>query len=137
MTEQTIHTTVRQNRVATKVENPQTVVETQAVPLTVDGVQADTVTQIIYAGKPGPEGPAGPAGATGPQGPAGTGSGSYVHSQNTASAVWTITHNLGFVPNIRIEDSAGSDVEGDVDVIDTNTLQVTFTAAFGGVAYLS
>lgn len=137
MTEQTIHTTVRQNRVATKVENPQTVVETQAVPLTVDGVQADTVTQIVYAGKPGPEGPAGPAGATGPQGPAGTGSGSYVHSQNTASSVWTITHNLGFVPNIRIEDSAGSDVEGEVDVIDANTLQVTFSAAFGGTAYLS
>lgn len=137
MTEQTIHTTVRQTKVKTQVENPQTVVETQAVPLTVEGQQANTVTQVIYAGKPGPEGPEGPVGPTGPQGPAGTGSASYVHTQNSAASVWTIVHNLDFQPNVTVVDSAGSEVEGDIEYVSGSTVQVTFSAAFGGVAYLS
>lgn len=61
----------------------------------------------------------------------------YTHTQSIASAVWTINHNLGYVPNVRVEDSAGTVVEGDIDVVDVNTLTITFSAAFGGIAYAS
>lgn len=137
MTEQTIRTTVKQSRVKTTVENPTTIVETQAVPLTVTGSQDDTVTQVVYAGRPGVPGPEGPQGPPGPQGTPGTGSGSYVHTQNTPATVWTITHNLDFQPNVTVVDSAGSEVEGEIDYVDGSTVQVTFSAAFGGTAYLS
>jgi len=63
---------------------------------------------------------------------------SYTHSQSIASATWTITHNLGYVPNVWVKDSAGTIIEdGGVDVIDLNTIRLNFGAAFGGVAYLS
>lgn len=136
MTDQRIHTTVRQARIRTRVETAETIVTTQAVPVIDSTGAGDLVTRVVYAGKPGPVGPPGPV-VPGPPGPPGPAGGNYVHTQSTASAVWVIPHNLGFVPNIRIEDSAGGDVEGEVEVVDTNTLQVTFTAAFGGTAYLS
>lgn len=65
------------------------------------------------------------------------GAGSYVHDQMTPSATWVIVHNLGFYPNVRIEDSAGSDVEGDVTQDSVNQMTVTFASAFSGKAYLS
>jgi hypothetical protein len=78
----------------------------------------------------------GPPGPQGPPGPAGGGSASYVHNQATPAAVWTIPHNLGFFPNVTVVDSSGAQVEGDV-VFSTNQVQVTFSAAFSGTAYLS
>ena len=64
-------------------------------------------------------------------------SGSYVHTQSGAASTWTITHNLGFYPAVAVVDSGGSLVIGDVTYISTNTLSVSFTASFGGKAYLS
>lgn len=61
----------------------------------------------------------------------------YTHSQAVAASVWTINHNLGFVPNVWVEDSAGTEVEGDIAVVSLNTITLTFSAAFGGTAYLS
>jgi hypothetical protein len=52
--------------------------------------------------------------------------------------VWTINHNLGFKPaGVQIFDSGGTEWLGIVEHLDNNTLTVTFTAAFGGVAYVS
>ena len=62
---------------------------------------------------------------------------SYVHSQGVAAATWTITHNLGYVPNVWVKDSANTVVEGDVAVVDNNTITITFASAMGGTAYLS
>lgn len=61
----------------------------------------------------------------------------YVHSQGTASAVWTIPHNLGWYPNVTVIDSAGTTVEGDVTQVSTTQMKITFSAAFTGTAYLS
>ncbi len=62
----------------------------------------------------------------------------YLHDQASASAVWTITHNLGFRPNIQAFDSAGDEASGGTIVhVSANQLTVTWSAAFGGKAYLS
>ena len=61
----------------------------------------------------------------------------YTHHQGIASAVWHINHNLGFYPNVTVEDSAENVVEGDIAYTDFNNLTITFSASFGGIAYLS
>lgn len=62
----------------------------------------------------------------------------HVHTQATASASWTITHNLGYYPGgVSIVDSAGSKVYGDVTFISENQLVINFSSAFGGKAYIS
>ena len=39
---------------------------------------------------------------------------SYVHNQGTPAATWVIDHNLGWYPNVIVEDSGGSTVEGEI-----------------------
>jgi hypothetical protein len=63
---------------------------------------------------------------------------SYHHIQSTAATTWTIPHNLGFRPNVTVEDSTGTDiVPGTIVYTDANTVTLTFSAAVGGDAYLS
>lgn len=76
-------------------------------------------------------------GPIGPIGPSGSAAASYFHDQVSPSATWTINHNLGFRPNVSAFDSGGSEVEGDIQHVDVNTLILTFNAAFGGKATLS
>ena len=64
-------------------------------------------------------------------------SGSYIHTQSGSASTWTITHNLGYYPAVSIVDSGENLVIGDVTYISTNILSVSFTASFGGKAYLS
>lgn len=61
----------------------------------------------------------------------------YTHIQDAAAAVWTITHNLGYHPQVTIVDSAGSEVMGDIAYLDINTVRATFGGAFAGRAYLT
>lgn len=98
----------------------------------------ETVEQvtIVELGSSGPQGATGTPGATGPQGPAGP-TLAYVHTQNSVSALWTIVHGLGIYPQVTVNDSAGTMVEGDVHYIDNNSLTIQFGAAFSGTAYLS
>ena len=63
--------------------------------------------------------------------------GSYAHTQSVSSATWTITHNLGYRPAVSVVDSGGNYVVGDVNYISTNALTISFSAPFGGFAYLS
>ena len=77
--------------------------------------------------------------APGPQGPPGTfnpGDVFYVHQQNTPSAQWTINHNLGGNPTAVVHDSGGTQCEGTFSYPSLNTMVITFTAAFSGVAYV-
>lgn len=59
----------------------------------------------------------------------------YVYKQMTASAVWTVTHNLNKYPAVSVVDSAGTVVVGEVEYVDANTLTITFTSQFAGKAY--
>lgn len=91
-----------------------------------------TITATLATGQ-------GPAGPKGDQGDPGTGGDlSYEHDQGVASAVWTITHNLGKVPSVTVIDSAGDEIEGHVNYPDPLTQVVlTFSAPFSGKAYLN
>ena len=62
---------------------------------------------------------------------------SYIHTQGVASATWIINHNLGFYPNLTVQDSAGTIYEGEITYTNSNSLTVTFSSAFSGKAYLS
>ena len=61
----------------------------------------------------------------------------YVHIQEVSSATWTITHGLGFTPNITVVDTAGTVVEGSYNYPNSNTVVLSFIGAFSGRAYLS
>jgi hypothetical protein len=61
----------------------------------------------------------------------------YTYVQNSPASSWRIVHNLNFYPNITVVDSGGSQVEGEVNYLDPNSLVLTFTSAFSGHAYLS
>ena len=61
----------------------------------------------------------------------------YAHTQGTASATWTINHNLDFYPNVTVVDSAGTIVEGEISYTTRNQVVLTFAASFSGKAYLS
>jgi hypothetical protein len=61
----------------------------------------------------------------------------YVHIQSVPSAVWNVTHGLGFTPNITVVDTAGTVVEGSYNYPNSSTVVLTFIGAFSGRAYLS
>jgi len=63
--------------------------------------------------------------------------GSYTHNQGTSSSIWTITHNLGYYPSITVVDNGDNVVIGDVSYISVNQVSISFSASFGGKAYLS
>lgn len=63
---------------------------------------------------------------------------SYVYTQATAATLWAITHNLGYYPNVSVVDSTGTQIfPGDVKYPTIATVQLDFSAAVGGSAYLS
>ena len=57
--------------------------------------------------------------------------------QALPTATWSINHNMGFKPNVLVEDSGGSICHGNINYVDNNNLIITFSAAFSGTAYLS
>lgn len=61
----------------------------------------------------------------------------YTYNQQSPSAKWTIQHNLGKHPSVTVVDSAGTVVVGDVQYIDDNIIEVSFSGAFIGTAYLN
>ena len=67
----------------------------------------------------------------------GGGATGYVYTQSVVASIWTITHNLGWFPNVTVIDSAGTTVEGDTTQVNSNQLTIRFSGAFTGVAYLS
>jgi hypothetical protein len=69
--------------------------------------------------------------------PGPTGAFSYVHNQGAVASTWVVDHNLGWFPNVTVEDSGGSTVEGEVVFNTLDRLTLTFSGAFSGVAYLS
>jgi hypothetical protein len=61
----------------------------------------------------------------------------YHHTQNTSSNTWVINHGLNFFPNVTVADSSGSLCEGEIAYTDNDSLTITFSKPFSGVAYLS
>ena len=62
----------------------------------------------------------------------------YTHYQEVPSTVWTVVHNMEFVPgNELITDLDGNEIEGVTRVIDLNTIEITFSEPIAGYAYVS
>tara|TARA_R110001592_G_scaffold204577_1_gene454644 strand:+ start:19224 stop:19670 length:447 start_codon:yes stop_codon:yes gene_type:complete len=61
----------------------------------------------------------------------------YVHNQGSASASWTIGHNLNKFPNAVVVDSAGTIVIGEVVYNSINSITINFTGSFSGKAYIN
>ena len=62
---------------------------------------------------------------------------SYTHLQDEVSNTWTVVHNLGFKPNVTVQDSAGSIYEGEITYTNLDSLVIQFSSAFSGKAFLS
>ena len=62
---------------------------------------------------------------------------SYNHLQDEVSDTWTVVHNLGFKPNVTVQDSAGSIYEGEISYTNSDSLVISFSSAFSGKAFLS
>jgi hypothetical protein len=50
---------------------------------------------------------------------------------------WVINHPLDKYPSVSVVDSSGQEVICTVDYIDTQTINLTFNAAFSGQAFLN
>jgi hypothetical protein len=63
----------------------------------------------------------------------------YVHTQTTVSNDWTVTHNLGFFPNVTIldNDTPPRIIEADIRYLNTNSVRIIMNTAMSGVAYLT
>jgi hypothetical protein len=115
-------------------------------PIQVDIVEPDRIVtvpvevppEIIEVEVSGPQGEKGDKGDTGDQGPAGADADlHYTHVQAIPSATWTMFHNLGKSPSVRIKDSSGQDVIGDYEDQDLNTVIARFSAPFSGTGELN
>jgi hypothetical protein len=113
------------------------------LPIQVVEVPAASL-RVIAVGQPGPPGPTGPQGVigptglTGPQGPPGQdGDLHEIFDQMLPAAVWHVTHSLLKRPSVTVIDSAHRVVIGEVTYLSDSALDITFSAAFGGQAYLN
>jgi hypothetical protein len=128
------------------------VIEIEVNPTVIEVVGGNTLVEVTeefviietagvgIQGVAGPTGPTGSTGTAGPQGPAGpTGppGGSYVHTQNTPSNTWVITHNLGIYPQASVLEFGGDSVEGVISYQSANQLTIVFSVSISGTAYIS
>lgn len=107
------------------IADPQTVI-VESDDTTVIETTSNNV--IVAEGTSGPQGIQGPQG---PVGPSGTGDKSFTQDFLTSSSV-TVLHSLNKRPSVTVINSANDEIEGDVDYIDLNTVQVSFAGAMSG-----
>lgn len=65
------------------------------------------------------------------------GAGGYDHSQVSASATWTINHNLGYKPNVQPFNTGGAAVVGEIIHTSVNQTVIYFNTAIAGFARLA
>ena len=93
-------------------------------PLEIDvEVQEPVVAALLVTGPPGPQGP--------------PGTGSFIHTQATAAATWSVTHDLGRVPNSCLIVVGGELVHTDVVFPSSSTVNVTFASPQAGTLRLT
>ena len=61
----------------------------------------------------------------------------YTFAQASASATWTVQHNLDKFPSVTMVLSTGQKGYGDIVYIDENNLTITFASAESGKAYMN
>lgn len=61
----------------------------------------------------------------------------YIFNQTTPITNWVINHNLAQFPSVTVVDTSGYVVLAQVQYINSNRIEVTFSQAFAGTAYLN
>jgi len=92
-----------------------------STPITVELLEEAPLIELIPIGFVGPAGPAS----------------GFSFEQPSASATWTIAHNLGYRPGVSCFTTGGQSLVGTVTHLSENTLTVTFAVPIAGVARLS
>jgi hypothetical protein len=69
--------------------------------------------------------------------PTSTSAQSYVHVQHEPSTVWTVSHRLGWYPNVSAVDAQGISIEGHVVHATNQQLTITWSEPVAGTAYAS
>jgi hypothetical protein len=67
----------------------------------------------------------------------GGGDKNFVFSQLSASASWSVAHNLGKNPAVTVVDSGGNELLVDVDYIDVNNCTLVFGSPTSGRAFFN
>ena len=60
----------------------------------------------------------------------------FTHA-NGSNTTWNITHNLGKYPSVTVISSTGDEIFGELTFTNTNAIQLTFSEAIAGTAYLN
>ena len=60
----------------------------------------------------------------------------FIYSQDAASNSWVINHNLEVYPEVKVLDTANTEIVGDVIYLSLNSIRIDFSAPFSGKAYL-
>jgi hypothetical protein len=94
-------------------------------------VDQDIVVEVQDRGAKGVPGTPGIPGIDG------SGDKTFRYQQLAPSAIWTVNHNMDKYPSVYTFDSTGDERLGDILHIDSNALTITFSAPFGGEAYLN
>ena len=61
----------------------------------------------------------------------------FVFTQATPSAVWTINHGLNKFPSVTSVNNNNIQAYGAIEYIDKNNLTITFSGGFSGKAYMN
>lgn len=64
----------------------------------------------------------------------GSASQTYIHQQSSAASIWTIAHNLGRNPIVRVFSVGGQEIEADIININLNVVQINFVVPVVGSA---
>lgn len=89
-------------------------------------VDANSAISIVNAGPQGPPGVSGGSAA------------SYFHTQVAPASSWVINHNLGFRPNVTVEEeTTGDDIMCSVIHHSVTQIELQFNIPRAGSAYLS
>jgi len=65
------------------------------------------------------------------------GSSTFIYTSGGAFLTWNISHNLGRYPSVTVVDLIGNVVNCSIQYVDANTINVSFTSAFNGKAYIN
>jgi hypothetical protein len=62
---------------------------------------------------------------------------SFTYEQLVPNVIWTINHNMGKIPSLKIIDGLNEEVMGAISYNNLDTLTITFSEAITGAAYLT
>ena len=70
-------------------------------------------------------------------GGSGSGDKTFIFYQTLNTTKWEITHNLGKNPSVTVIDTGGTEIVGEIKYINSSKVEITFSIAVNGTAYLN